>query len=85
MAAKDRQYWERRRVEQEERLKLWDLIEKANTPEEVMNIMTGQLKHYSNMSADQYRQPAHSKLMNARNQLWTKFWDALEEVRDGAD
>lgn len=73
----DKKYWERRNREYKEREELWKRIEATNTPEEVMEIMTGQGEHYETMSTDQYRQPAHSKLMNARNQLWTKFWDAL--------
>lgn len=77
MGARDRRYWERRRVEQEERSELWRKIEAANTPEEVVEIMAGQYYHYGWMSTDQYNQPGHSKLMDARLRCWDDFWSAL--------
>ena len=64
------------------REELWERIEKSNTPEEVMKIMTGRVAEYRRMENEQYRQPAHSKLMNARFQLWTRFFDALEVQRE---
>jgi len=64
------------------REELWELIEQSKTPEEVMEIMTGRVADYRCMENDQYRQPAHSKLMNARFRLWTRFFDALEVQRE---
>lgn len=76
----DRRIRERNEAIWKERDELWQRIEEAKTPEKVMEIMRGKKYQYGSMSASQYRQPAHSYLMNARNQLWDRFWDALEET-----
>jgi hypothetical protein len=71
---------ERNEAIRKEREELWQRIEQTNAPEEVMEIMTGKKDQYNSMSNDQYRQPGHSYLMNARHQLWDKFWNALEQT-----
>ena len=75
----DRRIRERGEERQREREELWRRIEEGKTPEKVMEIMRGKIDQYGPMSVSQYRQPEHSYLMNARNQLWDRFWDALEE------
>ena len=77
----DRRIRERGEERQREREELWQRIEQATTPEEVTEIMIGKKDQYAVMCNHQYRQPAHSYLMNARNQLWDKFWDALEATQ----
>tara|TARA_Y100000310_G_scaffold323758_1_gene384621 strand:+ start:1817 stop:2020 length:204 start_codon:yes stop_codon:yes gene_type:complete len=66
-------------TQRKERSELWKRIEESKTPEEVVEIMRGQVRHYGVMSVDQYRQPGHSKLMTARNRHWNTFWDAMDD------